>query len=107
MAGLLRERLVSGAGGRSAERLLAAWGAAEPGPTLVEPLSPRELEVLRLLDQGKANATIAAELIVSVNTVKTHLRHVYEKLGVNNRRAAVARARELSLLPRRDADERG
>jgi DNA-binding NarL/FixJ family response regulator len=65
-----------------------------PAPTL----SPRETEVLRLVAAGKSNPTIAATLFVSEATVKTHLIHVFEKLGVDDRTRAVTRAMELGLL---------
>jgi LuxR family maltose regulon positive regulatory protein len=65
---------------------------------LVEPLSAREVEVLRLLASGGSNAQLARTLVVSTSTVKTHLQHIYGKLGVANRTQAVARAQELHLL---------
>ena len=65
------------------------------GPTL----SPRELEVLRLVAQGNSNPGIGRLLYLSETTVKTHLGHVFEKLGVNDRTRAVTRAMELGLLP--------
>jgi LuxR family maltose regulon positive regulatory protein len=65
---------------------------------LVEPLSERELEVLRLLRTELIGPEIARELMVSLNTVRTHTQNIYTKLGVNNRRAAVRRAEELNLL---------
>jgi DNA-binding NarL/FixJ family response regulator len=65
-----------------------------PAPTL----SPRETEVLRLVAAGKSNPTIAAMLFVSEATVKTHLLHVFEKLGVSDRTRAVTKAMELGLL---------
>jgi LuxR family transcriptional regulator, maltose regulon positive regulatory protein len=65
---------------------------------LPEPLSERELEVLRLLASGKSNRRIASELFVSVGTVKTHTNNLYRKLGVHSRTQALARARELQLL---------
>ena len=65
---------------------------------LVEPLSERELEVLRLLRTDLNGPEIARELMVSLNTVRTHTQNIYAKLGVNNRRAAVRRAEELDLL---------
>jgi LuxR family maltose regulon positive regulatory protein len=73
---------------------------APPGPTeiLADPLSDRELEVLRLLDQHMTNAEIASELMLSPNTIKTHLRHIYEKMGVHDRRQAITRAHELRLI---------
>jgi LuxR family maltose regulon positive regulatory protein len=73
------------------------------GPTidllaLADPLTDRETIVLRLLPTMSTNAEIAAELDVSINTVKAHLKRVYRKLGVDTRRHAVARARDLGLL---------
>ena len=65
---------------------------------LPEPLSKRELEVLRLLATELDGPEIAATLIVSLNTLRTHTRHIYSKLGVNNRRMAVRRAEQLDLL---------
>jgi LuxR family transcriptional regulator, maltose regulon positive regulatory protein len=66
---------------------------------LVEPLSARELEVLELLAAGAPNRAIAKELVVTVDTVKRHVSHLFSKLEVANRTQAVARARELGLLP--------
>jgi LuxR family transcriptional regulator, maltose regulon positive regulatory protein len=83
------------------DALLAAFPGREPGPHrtgLVEPLTERELEVLRLLAAGRSNATIAADLFVERSTVKTHVIHLYRKLGVHSRTEAVARARALRLL---------
>ncbi|MFC8778782.1 LuxR C-terminal-related transcriptional regulator [Streptomyces nigra] len=71
---------------------------AEPPPVLVEPLSGREHDVLLRLAQMMSTEDIAADLYVSVNTVKTHLKSVYRKLAVNRRNDAVRRARELDLL---------
>ena len=67
---------------------------------LVDPLSARELDVLRLLASDLDGPAIARELVVSLNTVRTHTKNIYAKLGVNSRRAAVTRARELDLLSR-------
>ena len=64
-----------------------------------EPLSQRELEVLNLIARGLNNREAAAHLFISEATVKTHLLHVYAKLGVNDRAAAVATAFERGLLP--------
>lgn len=72
--------------------------ADAPGYRLPEPLTERELAVLRLLATTMSPSEIAAELVVSVNTVKTHLAAVYRKLGVGRRRDAVRSARELELL---------
>jgi LuxR family maltose regulon positive regulatory protein len=68
-------------------------------PGLVEPLSARELEVLALLAAGSTNRVIAEELVVTPETVKKHVSHIFDKLGAANRTQAVARARELGLLP--------
>ena len=67
------------------------------GGGLVDPLSERELEVLRLLGSDLDGPGIARELVVSLNTVRTHTKHIYTKLGVNNRRTAVTRAHQLGL----------
>jgi LuxR family maltose regulon positive regulatory protein len=96
---------------RHAERLLAAFGGEErrreegaaaaraiDGDALVEPLSRRELEVLRLLAEGLTNNEIAAQLYRSLSTVKGHNRNLFGKLGVRNRTGAVKRAQELGLL---------
>jgi LuxR family maltose regulon positive regulatory protein len=65
---------------------------------LVENLTAREYDVLRLMAAGLSNPQIAAELVIAVTTVKTHVKNLYGKLQVSNRVAAVARARELGLL---------
>ena len=65
---------------------------------LVEPLSDRELEVLRLVADGLSNHEIADKLIIGLGTVKTHINNIFGKLDVKNRTQAVARARELNLL---------
>jgi LuxR family maltose regulon positive regulatory protein len=72
--------------------------AAPPGG-LVEPLSPRELEVLHLIGLGRTNQEIAQQLIVSPGTVKAHTASIYRKLDVANRTEAAARARQLGILP--------
>jgi LuxR family transcriptional regulator, maltose regulon positive regulatory protein len=72
-------------------------GGAAPGG-LVLPLSGRELEVLQLLADGSSNRAIAEELVVTVDTVKSHVTHILDKLGAANRTQAVTRARELGLL---------
>ncbi|HRE27881.1 MAG TPA: LuxR C-terminal-related transcriptional regulator, partial [Anaerolineales bacterium] len=99
-----------------ASRLLAALGSASGTPfderprliptaqpgintkSLIEPLSAHELEVLRLLGTELSGPEIARERVVSLNTIRTQTQHIYAKLGVNNRRAAVRRAEELGLL---------
>lgn len=67
-------------------------------PSMVEPLSERELQVLALLKTELSGPEIARELSVSLNTVRTHTKNIYSKLEVNNRRAAIRRAQELGLL---------
>jgi LuxR family transcriptional regulator, maltose regulon positive regulatory protein len=73
--------------------------AAAAVPGLAEPLTSRERQVLRLLAEGQANRDIAAELVVTVDTVKRHVSHILAKLGAVNRTEAVARARGLNLIP--------
>lgn len=68
------------------------------GEVLIEPLSERELEVLRLLAEGLTYAEIADRLVVSLNTARFHVKEIYGKLGVNRRAQAVARAQELGLM---------
>ena len=72
--------------------------AAGSSSDLVEPLSTRELEVLRLLSSGQSNKQIAAELSISINTVKKHTSNIYAKLVVNGRTQAIARAHDLHLV---------
>ena len=67
---------------------------------LIEPLSERELDVLRLLGTDLDGPAIARELMVSLNTMRTHTKNIYAKLAVTNRRAAVRQAQELDLLSR-------
>ena len=104
LAELLHAEVDRGVARRYALRLLddgpAADDRAPDQTSLVEPLSVRELEVLRLLGTDLDGPAIARRLFVSLNTVRTHTRNVYAKLGVNGRRAAVRRATELDLLAR-------
>jgi LuxR family maltose regulon positive regulatory protein len=87
-----------------ASQLLQAFSTAQSQPPahqgFVEPLSERELDVLRLLGTDLSGPEIAGHLTVSLSTVRTHTQSVFNKLGVNNRRAAVRRAEELGLLSR-------
>jgi LuxR family transcriptional regulator, maltose regulon positive regulatory protein len=80
--------------------LLAGNRSAPPpvGPPPLEPLSESELRVLRYLPTNLTGPEIAAELYLSLNTVRTHLRHLYAKLGTHRRADTVARARALGLL---------
>jgi ATP/maltotriose-dependent transcriptional regulator MalT len=66
---------------------------------MAEPLTDREMEVLRLLAAGRSNQRIAHELVVTLDTVKKHVTHILGKLGAANRTEAVARARQLGLIP--------
>jgi LuxR family maltose regulon positive regulatory protein len=68
------------------------------GQPLIEPLSPRELEVLHLIAQGLSNREIGERLFLALDTVKGHNRNIFDKLQVRSRTEAVARAHELGLL---------
>jgi len=71
---------------------------ARTSQPLIEPLSDREVEVLRLIDAGLSNQEIAQQLVVALSTVKTHINNLYGKLGVQSRTQALARAREVKLI---------
>jgi LuxR family maltose regulon positive regulatory protein len=73
-------------------------GPRDPNQELIEPLTERELDVLRLLNSPLPSSEIARELYVSVNTVRTHIRNIYAKLDVHRRSEAVHRAQALNLL---------
>jgi LuxR family maltose regulon positive regulatory protein len=100
MAALLRSARSLGIRGRYAARLLAAFPGALPGAgeALPEPLTPREAEVLRHLAGHQPLAEIAATLVVAPSTLRSHLKHLYAKLGAHGRLEALARARALGLL---------
>jgi LuxR family maltose regulon positive regulatory protein len=87
--------------GRAADRAAAVLAGVDGMPLkqhgLVDELSSRELDVLRLLRSDLSGPEIAAELVVSINTVRTHTKNIFLKLGVNSRRAALRRAEELGL----------
>ena len=102
LADLLRQ-LIAAHGSMSqrtyARKLLVIFDAVKtPAPPLLDPLSERELEILRLTATGLSNKKLAETLILTVGTVKWHLNNIYSKLGVSSRTEAVARARELGLL---------
>ena len=108
MATLLQQAAARGIAPDYVSRLLAAFGVGEqastsaplhPGtPSLVEPLTTRELEVLGLIGAGYSNQEIAQALVITLNTVKKHASSIYGKLEVRSRTQAVARAQELGLL---------
>jgi LuxR family maltose regulon positive regulatory protein len=102
MAALLRRAAASGVTPDYAAKLAAACDVAPtPGlkpETLIEPLSPRELEVIQLIATGTSNPEISRKLFISVNTVKKHITNIFGKLGVTSRTQAVARARQLRLV---------
>ncbi len=111
MAQLLAQAAARGLAPEYTARLLPAFAAEEPPsasgalrPTvtrtqgLIEPLSERELEVLRLIAQGLSNQEIGQRLFLALDTVKGHNRHIFDKLEVQRRTEAVARARELGLI---------
>ena len=103
MAELLREAASRGVAPAYTSKLLSAFstresGASAPPQPLVEPLSPRELEVLRLIAQGLSNGEIGERLYLALSSVKGHNQNIFGKLQVRRRTEAVARARELGLL---------
>jgi LuxR family maltose regulon positive regulatory protein len=109
MAGMLYEALSRGISPNYVRRLIAAFPFPESEQVslstnqnnelkLIEPLSEREIEVLKLIAKGLTNQVIATRLYLSLNTVKVHTRNIYGKLGVNSRTQAVAQARALGIL---------
>jgi len=104
MAELLRQEASRGITPDYVSRLLAVFepgivpAQLPPTPLLIEPLSKRELEVLRLLVTELSGPEIAHELTVALSTVRYHTNSIYNKLSVHNRRAAVRRAKKLDLL---------
>jgi LuxR family maltose regulon positive regulatory protein len=104
MAQLLYRAACRGIQPEFCNQLLAEFPSAiQPGSEsqveLIEPLSDREIEVLRHIALGSTNQEIAQQLVLSLYTIKSHARNIYSKLGVKNRTQAVARARLLGLLP--------
>ena len=103
MGQLLRDALSQGVKPGYVARLLAALGDEERGASpvldsLTEPLTEREMDVLHRLVAGLSNPEIAEELFIALSTVKSHVNHIYGKLGVTRRTEAVACAYELGLL---------
>ena len=105
MGSLLRALASQGPAGRYSRQILAISSTTDHDrpskQPLLDPLSERELDVLRLLGTDLSGPEIARELVVSLNTVRTHQKHIYAKLGVSNRRAAVRQGDELKLLSQR------
>jgi LuxR family maltose regulon positive regulatory protein len=103
MVALLRQVYAHGIAPDYVASLLSAAGSGTPAAParafpLVEPLTERELDVLRLLTAGLSNASMARELVITVGTVKSHVNHIYAKLGVDSRSQAIACAHALHLL---------
>jgi LuxR family maltose regulon positive regulatory protein len=101
MMKLLRQAAARGIGAAHARKLVAAFATPTretPTQTLVDPLSERELEVLRLLATNLSSTDIAQELTIAVSTVRSHTKSIYSKLNVHRRLDAVERAKELQLI---------
>lgn len=110
MKRLLCDPAVYGTMPRYIEKLLSEWKEEEPkreggnsnpshhADSLIEPLSERELEILQLIEKGLSNRDIAQRLFLALSTVKGHNRNIFDKLQVQRRTEAVARARQLGLL---------
>jgi LuxR family maltose regulon positive regulatory protein len=89
-------------GDKEIDRVSVSLASQSPGllvsQSLVEPLSARELEVLRLIASGKSNAEVARTLVIAISTVKTHTNSIFSKLQVTSRTQAIALARDLHLI---------
>jgi LuxR family maltose regulon positive regulatory protein len=96
-AAVVGDRIGQARSGGSIGRGTRKADASRVGSTLVESLTPRELEVLRLVCAGRSNSQIATELFVTVGTAKAHIHTIYGKLGAANRVEAILRARDLGL----------
>ena len=84
--------------GLSKKPVITKTQPIEQGTALIEPLSERELQVLRLLQSAMTSEEISRELLISVNTARTHIRNVYGKLAVHGRIEAIQKAKELKLI---------
>jgi LuxR family maltose regulon positive regulatory protein len=105
MEDMLRSIRAAGETANYRQNLLSAFnktGQLKSESQLIEPLTRRELEVLRLLNTHLSTPEIAQELYISVNTVRSHIKNIYGKLNVNRRIAAVQRSEELGLLARKN-----
>ena len=110
IAELIRETVARGILPNYTGKLLAAFeedqgldeetplSASPASSSLIEPLSQRELEILRLFKTELSGPEIAQELVIALSTVRTHTKSIYSKLNVNSRRVAVKRAIELGLI---------
>jgi LuxR family maltose regulon positive regulatory protein len=97
--GVEKRPVIAAKGDKSPAGSLVEPGVQSANNMLVEPLSQRELEVLHLMALGRTNQVIARDLIVALGTIKAHAVSIYRKLDVANRTEAVARARQLGILP--------
>jgi LuxR family maltose regulon positive regulatory protein len=106
---MIKKRMIVGAESKPfalltyTDKLLAAFSLLTPiksawHGSILEPLSERELDILRLIATGRSNQEIAEILVIAVSTVKSHINHLYGKLGTNRRTQAIAIARNLGLL---------
>jgi LuxR family maltose regulon positive regulatory protein len=92
------QELAGRSAGESSLHTLPTFPTSDTSQSLTEPLSPRELEVLRLFQTELTGPEIASELVIALSTLRTHTKGIYSKLNVNSRRAAVKRAAELDLI---------
>ena len=109
LAGLIEEAAPDAVSAEYARKILEAFGMEGPAPVpgdrqeardqeMAEPLSDREVEVLRLIATGLSNADAGRKLFIAPSTVKKHLENIYAKLGTRNRTQAIARARDIGVL---------